>query len=405
MSKKALSGLKVVEYGHFISAPYCTKLMADMGAEVIKIEQPSTGDESRYHGPFPDDLPHPEKSGLFLYLNTNKMSITLDVGTAKGREILEKILKDTDIFVENNPPQMINELKLDYPRLKKLNPHLIVTSITTYGQTGPYRDYKGYAINCCAFGGVSQSLGQNWREPLTFPMSMGHYLAAINGAAATMVAILARDITNSGQHIDIAEADIWASHHVGFGVTLYTFIGREHLRNGYLGGGWTYPTGRFIPCKDGYMALCAPQVKYWKQFIELMGNPEWSQNPRYRDRRAMEYEYPEEVDALLTPWFLERTKQEHFKFFEEHAIPFAPLYNMEDEVNDPHLTEREFFTDIDHDAIGRLKYPGPPYRFSKTQWSLERPAPKLGENNEEIYCDRLGYSKKDFVELRKAKVI
>ena len=405
MSKKALSGLKVVEYGSFISAPYCTKLMADMGAEVIKIELPGTGDESRHHGPFPDDIPHPEKSGLFLYLNTNKLGVTLDVGTATGRGILNKILKDADIFVDNNPPQLMNELELDYPRLRELNPRLIVTSITPYGQTGPYRDYKAYAINCCAFGGVSQSLGHNWREPLTFPLSIGHYMAAVNGAAATMVAILVQDTTGKGQHIDISEADVWASHHVGFGVPLYTFIGREHLRNGYLGGGWTYPTGRFIPCKDGYMALCAPQVKYWKKFIELMGNPEWAENPRYRDRRAMEDEYPEEVDALLAPWFIERTKQEHFKFFERHAIPFAPLYNIEDEVNNPHLAERGFFTAMDHEDIGTLKYPGPPYMFSKTPWSLECPAPKLGEHNEEIYCGRLGYSKKDLVKLRRDKII
>jgi crotonobetainyl-CoA:carnitine CoA-transferase CaiB-like acyl-CoA transferase len=136
-----------------------------------------------------------------------------------------------------------------------------------------------------------------------------------------------------------------------------------------------------------------------------MGNPEWSKNPRYHDRRAMEYEYPEEVDALLAPWFIERTKQEHFKFFEKNAIPFAPLYNIEDEVNDLHLAERGFFTDMDHEDIGKLKYPGSPYMFSKTPWSLMRPAPRLGEHNEEIYCGRLGYSKKDLVQLRKDKVI
>ena len=405
MPKKALSELKVVEYGSFVSAPFCTKLMADLGAEVIKIEEPGTGDESRNHGPFPDDVPHPERSGLFLYLNSNKLGITLDVTTSTGRDILRELLKDADVFVENNPPQLMNELQLDYPRLRELNPRLIVTSITPYGQTGPYRDYKAYAINCCAFGGVSQSIGHHWREPLTFPLSMGHYQAAVSGAGATMVAILARDTTGRGQHIDISEADVWATYHVGFGVTIYSFIGREHLRNGYLGGGWTYPTGRFIPCKDGYMALCSPQIKHWKKLLELMGNPEWAEEPRYRDRRAMEYDYPEEVDALLAPWFLERTKKEHFEFFEKNAIPFAPLYNIEDEVNDSHLSEREFFTTIDREETGPLKYPGAPYKFSKTPWALERPAPQLGEHNEEIYCGRLGYSREDLEALRRAGVI
>ena len=405
MVKRALSGLKVVEYGSFVSAPYCTKLMADMGAEVIKIEEPCKGDESRDYGPFPDDVPHPERSGLFLYLNTDKLGITLNVRTATGKAILEELLKAADVFVENNPPRLINEVGLDYVNLKELNPRLIVTSLTPFGQTGPYRDYKAYAINCCAFGGVSQSIGHYWREPLTAPLSQGHYQAAVSGAGATMVALLARDVTGRGQHIDISEADVWATYHVGFGITIYAFGVKDNLRKGYIGGGWTYPARRVIPCKDGYMALCAPQLKQWIKFLELMGNPEWTKNPRYRDRHAMEDDYPEEVDALLAPWFLERTKKELFELFEKNAVPFAPLYNMADEVSDQHLSERKFFATLDRAEAGVLKYPGAPYKFSKTPWSLERPAPLLGEHNEEIYYGRLGYSKEDLVALRRAGVI
>ena len=405
MANQALSGLKVVEYGSFVSASYCTKLMADMGAEVIKIEETSKGDESRDYGPFPDDVPHPERSGLFLYLNTDKLGITLNVGTATGKAILEELLKAADVFVENNPPRLISELGIDYAKLKDVNPRLIVTSITPYGQTGPYRDYKAYAINCCAFGGVSQSIGHYWREPLTAPLSQGHYQAAVSGAGATMVALLARDVTGRGQHIDISEADVWATYHVGFGITIYAFGVKDNLRKGYIGGGWTYPARRVIPCKDGYMALCAPQLKQWIKFVDLMGNPEWTQNPRYRDRHAMEDDYPEEVDALLAPWFLERTKKELFELFEKNAVPFAPLYNMADEVSDQHLSERKFFATLDRAEAGVLKYPGAPYKFSRTPWSLERPAPLLGEHNEEIYCGRLGYSKEDLVALRRAGVI
>ncbi|MCX5995390.1 MAG: CoA transferase [Chloroflexi bacterium] len=405
MAKRALSGLKVVEYGSFVSAPYCTKLMADLGAEVVKVEEPGKGDESRDYGPFPDDVPHHERSGLFLYLNTNKLGITLNVRTATGKAILEELLKRADVFVENNPPKLMNEVGLDYVKLRELNPRLIVTSLTPFGQTGPYRDYKAYAINCCAFGGVSQSIGYYWREPLTAPLSQGHYQAAVSGAGATMVALLARDVTGRGQHIDISEADVWATYHVGFGITIYAFGVKDNLRKGYIGGGWTYPARRVIPCKDGYMALCAPQLKQWIKFLELMGNPEWTKNPRYRDRHAMEDDYPEEVDALLAPWFLERTKKELFELFEKNAVPFAPLYNMADEVSDQHLSERKFFATLDRAEAGVLKYPGAPYKFSKTPWSLERPAPLLGEHNEAIYCGRLGYLKEDLVALRRAGVI
>jgi len=405
MTNQALAGLKVVEFGSFIPAPYCAKMMADLGAEVIKVEEPVAGDESRRCGPFPNDIPHPERSGLYLYLNTNKLGITLNVRTLTGRDILYALIREADIFIENNRPNQMKEMGLDYATLKDLNPRLVMTSLTPFGQTGPYRDYHAHPINCCAVGGVSQTIGHEWREPLTAPYSMGHYQAAVSGTGATMAAILARDVTGLGQHVDIAETDVWATYHVGFGITLYAFGVREHLRKGYIGGGWTYPARRVIPCKDGYMALCAPQVKQWIKFIELMGNPEWSGEPRYRDRHAMEDDYPEEVDALLAPWFLERTKKELFELFERNAIPFAPLYDMADEISEPHLAERRFFTRLDRAETGTLTYPGPAYKFSGTPWALKRPAPQLGEHNEEILCGRLGYSRQDLAALRRSNII
>jgi len=405
MSKQALSGLRVVEYGSFVSAAYCTKLLADLGAEVIKIEEPDGGDESRNHGPFPEDIPHAERSGLFLYLNTNKLGITLNPRTATGLGLLRALLRNADLFVENDLSRNVEELRLDYASLSELNPRLIVASITPFGRTGPYRDYKAYPINCCAVGGVSQSIGHYWREPLTAPLSHGDYQAGVAAACAATVALLARDVTGRGQHIDISETDVWATYHVGFGLTIHAFGARDSLRKGYIGGGWTYPARRVIPCKDGYMALCAPQLKQWLRFLELMDKPEWTQDPRYRDRHAMEDDYPEEVDALLAPWFLERTKRELFQLFEKNAVPFAPLYNMQDEVKDGHLRERRFFATVDRSETGTLEYPGAPYKLSGTPWALKRPAPLLGEHNEEIYCGRLGYSRDDLATLRRTGVI
>ncbi|MBE0479654.1 MAG: CoA transferase [Dehalococcoidia bacterium] len=405
MTEKALSWLKVIECGRFVSAPYCAKLMADLGAEVIKIEEPGTGDESRNYGPFPDDIPDPEQSGLYLYLNTNKKGITLDVRTSAGKQLLAEILKEADVFIENLGPGFTREDVLNYARLREINPQLIVASISPYGQTGPYSNHKAYAINCCALGGVSQTIGHHWREPLTAPVLQGHYQAGVSAAGATMTALLARDITGRGQHVDIAEADVWATYHVGFGITIYAFGARETLRKGYIGGGWTYPARRVIPCKNGYMAVCAPQVKQWVKFLELMDNPEWSQDPRYRDRHAMEDDYPEEVDALIAPWFLERTKKELFEIFEKNAIPFAPLYNMRDQVEDTHLAERDFFASLDREHVGSLIYPGAPYKFSGTPWALESPAPQLGQHNSEIFMHRLGLSGEELVALRRTGII
>jgi len=165
MGEQALSGLKVVEYGEFISAAYCTKMMADLGAEVIKIEEPGFGDESRRYGPFPNDISHPEKSGLFLYLNANKLGITLNVQTITGRNILLDLLREADVFVENNPPQFMKDMGIDYTVLKEINPRLIMTSITAYGQTGPYKDFKGHDLNAQVFAGQGQTLGNPNRDP------------------------------------------------------------------------------------------------------------------------------------------------------------------------------------------------------------------------------------------------
>jgi crotonobetainyl-CoA:carnitine CoA-transferase CaiB-like acyl-CoA transferase len=171
MSEQALSHLKVVELCNLVSGPYCTKLMADLGAEVIKIEPPADGDEARWRGPFVDDLAHPELSGLFLHLNTSKLGISLDVNTTTGREILEKLLDQADVFVEDNPPSVMEERGLTYEYVETINPRLVMTSITPFGQTGPYRDYKAYELNSHHAGGEGFLLPLHSHEPPFTPTS------------------------------------------------------------------------------------------------------------------------------------------------------------------------------------------------------------------------------------------
>jgi len=404
VGQKIFEGLKVVEYGNLVSAPYCTKLLADLGAEVIKVEKPGVGDEARKHGPFPNDVPHPERSGLFLSLNTNKLGITLNLDTATGRDILKRLLKDADVFVENNAPKCMEELGLDYDSLEKINPRLIMASITPFGQSGPYRDYKAYDINCAAAGGVSIGVGHPDREPLALPLSQGGYQAGISAASAILIALFAREKMGKGQHIDISEVGVWAGLHVGVYVLTFIYIGVTGIRRGTHGGYFIYPN-EILPCKDGYVLLNCPQLAQWVRFLELMGNPEWTKNPRYRNRRAMHEEYPDEANALWIPWLKEHTYEELFQLCMENRIPLAPIYTISDLVNHPHLKECNFFVELDHPQAGRLKYPEGPCKFSKTNWELERPAPLLGEHNEQILCQRLGYSKEELIDLEKAGVI
>jgi crotonobetainyl-CoA:carnitine CoA-transferase CaiB-like acyl-CoA transferase len=392
LGEQALAGLKVVEYGEFISAPYCTKLMADLGAEVVKVEEP-----------FPEDVPHPERSGLFLYLNANKMGVSLNVEAATGRRIFTDLVREADIFVENNPPRRMADLGLDYDSLKEINPRLIVTSITPFGQTGPYRDYKGYALNTAGLGGQSMRTGEPQRPPLAPALSQSHYQGGSMGAASTMAALFARMATGLGQHVDVAEAEVWATIHLGHGVHLGVFEGRKSIRSGHRTIS-VYPWC-ILPCKDGYMCLIAIQGYQWKRFLEVMGEPEWMTDERFRDRIMMSWQYADEVDALVETWLVDHTKEEIFRMCREGQITFAPVRDIDEVMNDPHFKERGYFVEMDRKYAGKLTYPGAPYQLSETAWQLMRPAPLLGEHNEEIYCNRLGYSREELVKLRRTGII
>ncbi len=406
MADRALTGLKVIEWASFIAGPYCGKLLADLGAEVIKVERPD-GDESRQRGPFPDHVPHPEKSGLFLYLNANKLGVTLNPDTDTGKNILQDMIKTADILIEDHLPSEIEQLGLDYARLREINPGLIMVSITAFGQTGPYKDYKGYAINASALGGQSVCAGERGREPLTPPLCLGHYQSGTAGATAAMAALFGRDLTGHGQHVDISEAQVWATLHTGNQESSFIMHGMKRIRWGHRTPG-VYPY-TILPCKDGFISMIAIQGYQWKRFLELLGEgsvPEWYANePRYQDRRELSLKYADEMDSLLAPWLMSHTKKEIYDLCLEKRIPFAPVRNMEEVVNDEHLKVREYFVEYDHPAAGRLKYPGAPGKFTETPWSIEVPAPLLGQHNEDIYCGRLGYAKQELAELRIGGVI
>jgi crotonobetainyl-CoA:carnitine CoA-transferase CaiB-like acyl-CoA transferase len=402
MKLKALSGIKIVEYGHFISAPYCSKLMADLGAEVIKIEDPVAGvDEARVHGPFPGFHAHPEKSGLFLWLNTNKKGLILNLNSKAGREVLEKLLGEADIFVQNIPPGQTRGKILAPETLRADHPHLIVTTITPFGLSGPYQDYLAYELNVSAAAGVSVASGDPEREPLVLPYFQTYFQAGAAAAGATLTAVLARDkMEGRGQAIEISEVEVAANNLVGQHLTTYIYRGLTGIRRGHHGGYFNYPC-TCLPCKDGYICLVAPQLAQWKRFIELMGTPEWSKNPRYRDRREMAESYPEEVDALLMEWLKNYTKEEIFRMCLEGHIPFGPVRTIDEIASDPQLEARGFWTELDHPQAGRLRYPGTGYAFSKTPAALEQAAPLLGEHNEEIIIGRLGYSQAAYSNMLK----
>ena len=399
-----LSGVRVIEWGSLVSAPFCGKALGELGADVIKIEPPVTGEAGRYRGPYPDSVPHPEKSGLFLFANLNKRGITLDVGTDSGRQILAQLLETADVLLENQALSVIEETGLDYESLKDRYPHLVVTSISPYGRTGPYRGYRGTDLTANAMSGLSFGTGHRHREPLTTPLHQASYLAGVGAAFATLVALLARDMTGKGQSVDVAEAQVIGTLLTGYHLPTYIYRGVAGFRSGNRMRLGLFPNC-VLPCRDGYICIDAPQMAQYQRFLDLLGEQEWMENPRYRDRRAMSDQYPEEAETLIAPWFMQRTKQEILEACLANRIPCVPVYTFEETLNDPHLNSRDYFKEVSSNAAGTLLVPGPPYRLQKTEARLVRAAPSIGQHNQEILGHELGLDDDAMEKLRAGQVI
>jgi crotonobetainyl-CoA:carnitine CoA-transferase CaiB-like acyl-CoA transferase len=395
-----LSDLRVIEYGEFVSAPYCSRLFADLGAKVIKVEPPVVGDLARSYGPFPGDVPHPEKSGLFIFLNTGKRSVTLNLKNPEGRKIFGKLLDGADIFITNTLPNVLEQWQLDYFSLAKTRPKLIYCAITPFGWEGPYRNYRGFNLHCSALSGASWAIGSPGREPLQIPLNQCDFQGGVNGAAAIMVAIMARKKSGHGQFLDISISDVMA-HAAGTNAILYQFYGLRWQRDGRRawGSGGPYPYGIF-PCKDGLVCLIARTPRDWNRLLDAIGRPDWANHPRYQDQFAMGREYPDEVDALLIPILKGYTKNELFQMARKYEFPLAPVRWVHESLDEVQLKERGFFEAVEIPGIGKLNLPRLPFRFSNKQFQSIRPAPFLGEHNEMILVQELGISEKKMKELK-----
>jgi len=393
-----LQGLRVVELGESVSAPYCSKLLADMGAGVVKIERPGVGDQNREYGPFLNDQPHHERSGLFLYLNANKQGVTLDLETPTGREILGGLLAKSQVFVHNLHPTEMDRLSVDYETLRTDNEQLVMASITPFGLTGPYRNYKAYDINLAAAGGICEGLGSPDRNPLTFGTPEVGYFAAMAAASSIVIALLA----GGGQHIDIAEVESMAGIYNGPEALMAVYQWRMTRRTGHHALDFPYPNC-ILRCKDGYIFVGSPEGRQWRTLLEVMGDPEWAKEERFRNRTRMNNEYADEVDGYMEEWLLQHTKAELLALALEHRVPLAPVRDFEEVRNDESLANQ--FVTIDRPDTGPISYAGPPYKLSGQDVLSPSPAPLLGQHNADVYCDGLGYTKEELVKLYQTGII
>ena len=404
MSDMALSDVRILDLTRHVAGPFCTKMLADYGADVIKVERPNGGDVTRRMGPFPDDVPHPEKSGLFLHLNTNKRGVTLNLKSATGKRMLIELVKQVDVVVENFAPRVLPSLGLGYEDLEQINPQVILVSISNFGQTGPYRDYKASEIVLHGMGGNLRSLGLPEREPVKYGSHVALRQAGLIGAAATMAALFTREARGEGEHVDVAIVETQAGSQDRRAPQLITaqFVNQVFPRRA---PGATMASGTF-PCKDGYINVTGGGSRF-PRALEMIGKPELIEDPRFATPDArLNPENSEDFNReVLMPWLMQHTMQEVWSIAQKARVLSGPIYTSEALMADNHFRDRGMWVDIDHPVAGRYTYPGRPIIMGESPWQLRRAAPQLGEHNEEVFGEALGYESQDLARLRGVGVI
>ena len=407
MAPMALSNITVLDFTQTIAGPYCAKLLADYGADVIKVERPGTGDGARRLGPFPKDEPHPEKSGTFLHLNTNKRSITLDLKTSKGQQIARNLATQVDVVVESFRPGTIDQFGLGYDALSELNTALTYTSLSNFGQTGPYRDWRGSEITFYGMGGELYSTGVAEKEPLKLGGTVGLYQSGVMAAFATLGSVLGSKIDGVGQHVDISLMEVQAGSIDRRMSMLMAFQYNgditERTPLGEATGAGGYPAGVY-PCENGFFQITGGG-KYFERVLNMLGSPEELEGDEWLTPDAQTDEEMQGLfEVFFYPWLLDRTKHEAWSQAQASRVLCGPLNTMADLLNDEVFRGRGAFAEVDHPVAGTFTYPGRPFMMDASPWSIRRPAPMLGQHTEEILTE-LGMSEVEMEALRSEGVV
>lgn len=426
-SPSALDDVRVLDLAGEIGQ-YCTKLLADLGADVIKVEPPS-GDRVRLLPPFFHDEADPDKSLYWLNLNTSKRSVTLDIEKPEGRALLEKLVATADVVVESFEPGYLEGLRLGYESLAKIRPDVILTSITGFGQTGPHARYKSPDIVGVAMGGIMWLAGDPQDPPNLPPWRQGFVSASIVGAGATLMALLHRDATGEGQHVDVSMQEALS---IAQETAMQHWDMLEQLRNRTGERGMlpiNVPGFGVYECKDGhvYGYVGAPGGAPWSVLLEWMieeGKAEDLEDEPYyefcnnlnlrfltglaRDTATLAQTIVKlnHVDDVLKRFVATKGKWEMYEEGQRRRLMIGLVATPEDIANNPQLVHRRWLAEVEQPELGgTMRYPGPPYRLSETPWAVRRRPPHAGEHNGEVYGDELGVDRSELERLSVAGVI
>ena len=391
----ALSGLRVIDLTRVLAGPFCTMMLADMGAEVIKVEEPGKGDDSRHFAPFRNG-----ESAYYMNLNRNKKGVTLNL--KKGRDIFIELVKTADVLVENYRPGTMDRLGLGYETLKKINPRLVYGAVSGFGDTGPYRLRPGYDIIGQAMGGLMSTTGWPGGEPTRTGTAMGDVLAGLSVTIGILAALRHRDQTGCGQKVDVALVDsVVASLEVITQIYLTDGHIPERIGNRYES---TYPYDSF-KANDGDVVIAAANDKLWKLVCQVIEQPELQNDERF-DTNHKRVQRHAEIKPIIEAWAKAHSVDEIVDKMLAAGVPSAPINTIDRLVKDPHIAvAREMFVDVEHPKAGVLKLTGAHIKLTETPPAIRTPSPELGQHNMEVFGSLLGMVSSDIEKLTQDGVL
>ena len=400
----ALGGRRVLELADETGV-YCGKLLADMGADVLKIERPG-GDATRALPPFWHEQPGPDRSLFFLYMNTSKRGLTLDLARPEGQALFRRLAATVDLIVETFPPGHLDGLGVGPGSLRETNPRLVVTSITGFGQTGPYRHYRSSDLVAAALGGSMYVTGAAEDPPVRLAGHQACVTASTCAAASSVIALFHASLTGAGQHVDISleETSVAATHICGIGKWLDDGIVARRAGTALFN---STPSGTYR-CRDGLVYLMVNRPLHWQalaQWVNEVTGNDGILDPLFEGASSRRQPYRDVLDGWIGELTARFSVDELYREGQHRHLAITPVSTAAAVANDPHLAARDYFVARMHPGAGALRYPGAPYRLSETPWRMARPAPTVGEHNDEIYQGELGLSADDCRALARQGVI
>ena len=376
----ALEGIRVLDLTRALAGPFCTMLLADMGAEVIKIEVPNKGDDTRCFPPFYKRDDGYSESAYFININRNKKSIALNLKEHKERDIFLKLVAKSDVVAENYKPGVMEGFGLGYSVLKEINPGVIYAAISGFGQYGPYSDREAYDLIGQAMGGMMSVTGWPGGPPTRTGTAIADILAALYCCVGILAALRAREVMGIGQMIDVALMDSVVAAHPAIN-QLYIVEGRvpSRIGNRYE---FTYPYDSF-KAADGWLTLATANDELWRKLCYLIGEEGLVEDTRFdtMEKRVSNHAL---IKPIVEKWTSQRKKDEAISTLREHGIPAAPILSIDEVVKDPHMKAREMFVDLEHPRLGKVKLSGCPIKMSVTKPTVKTPAPLLNEQGKDI---------------------